>query len=187
MKIEQKLDSRKAALLLRRLADALEKNSDRTLPIGDEVVQFPLEPEIELEFEQDEDKAELEFEIKWQPLSRDNKKKRVPKFVIFKGDNDQWYFHLKASNNEIILASEAYKRKEGAEKGIKSIKTNASPANIEYRKSRAGQLYFVLKAANHEIIGVSQMYKRQSGAEKGAASVIENAPAAEVSYLDKDK
>lgn len=184
MNIEQRLDSGQAALLLRRLAEALEKNDSRTVAIGDEVVQFPIDPDIELEYEQDDDKAELELEIKWQPRKDDNKKKRVPKFEIFKGDDDQWNFHLKAPNNEIILASVAYKRKEGAEKGIKSVKTNAAVANIEYRRSRANQPYFVLKALNHEIIGVSQMYKRRAGAEKGAASVIENAPTAEITYLN---
>lgn len=182
MNVEQKLDYVQAAQLLRRLAEALEENENRTLSIGDEVVQFPIDLDIELEYEQDDDKAELEVEIKWHP--KDSKKtKRAPKFEIFKGKDDQWYFHLKAANNEIILASEGYKQKASAEKGIKSVKTNASIENIEYRQSRADQPYFVMKAVNHEIIGTSQMYKRRAGAEKGAASVIENASKAKITYL----
>lgn len=111
---------------------------------------------------------------------RRQQKEKPPKFELFKGENDQYYFHLKAGNGEIILASEAYKQKGSAEKGIASVKANAADDNFQYRRSRLNQPYFLLKAQNHEIIGTSQMYKRQAGAQKGAASVIKNAPIAEI-------
>ncbi len=179
MSIEKKLDNKQAAKLLRNLAEALEKEDNRTVSIGDEVVRFPTDLDIELEFEQDDEQAELELEIKWTL----QKGKRVPKFEMFKGEDAQWYFHLKAPNHEIILAGEGYKQKASAEKGIASVKSNADSSNIEYRISRANQHYFVLKAKNHEIIGTSQMYKRKAGAEKGVASVLKNAPTAEITCL----
>jgi uncharacterized protein YegP (UPF0339 family) len=39
-------------------------------------------------------------------------------------------FHLKAPNGEIIAVSHAYDTKAGAEKGIESVKTNASSATV---------------------------------------------------------
>lgn len=36
----------------------------------------------------------------------------------FKGKDGKWYFNLKASNNEIVMASEGYETEEGARAGI---------------------------------------------------------------------
>lgn len=63
-------------------------------------------------------------------------RKPKPRFVIFKGSNDQYYFHLKASNGEIIAASEGYKAKAGALNGIRSIKRNAVVADTIDSTSR---------------------------------------------------
>jgi amphi-Trp domain-containing protein len=180
MEIEKKLDREQTVVLLRQLADALEKNDNCTVSIGDEAIELPIDLDIELEYEQDADKAELEIEMKWLRIHHEDEEKRTGKFEIFKGADKQWYFHLKAANGEIILASEGYKRKQGAENGISAVKSNVDLENIEFRKSQANQPYFVLIAANGEIVGVSQMYKRQVGARKGAASVIKNAPAARI-------
>lgn len=180
MEIVKKLAREQAAALLRQLADALEKNDRSKVPIDDEAIELPVDIDIELEYEEDENEAELEIEMKWLMVSRKNEAKRTAKFELFKGADNQWYFHLKAANGEIILSSEGYKKKQGAENGIRSVKTNADIENIEFRTSRSNQPYFVLKAANREIIGTSQMYKRQLGAQKGAASVIENAPEARI-------
>ena len=56
----------------------------------------------------------------------------VPKYEIFKSEKDQqFYFHLKAGNGEIILASEGYVAKESAQKGIHSVGVNAPDAPVE--------------------------------------------------------
>lgn len=49
----------------------------------------------------------------------------MAKFIIKKAKSEfnQWYFTLKANNNEIILTSELYSSKQGAEKGIQAIKS----------------------------------------------------------------
>lgn len=52
------------------------------------------------------------------------------KFVVFKSKN-RWYFHLKASNGQIIADSEAYNTKQGALKGIASVQRFASSAIVE--------------------------------------------------------
>ena len=57
---------------------------------------------------------------------------QLPKYEIFKSDKDaQFYFHLRAGNGEIILASEGYTAKESAIKGILSVGANAPDAPIE--------------------------------------------------------
>lgn len=52
------------------------------------------------------------------------------KFEISKDKSGKFRFHLKAANGEIIAASQAYDTKAGVEKGIASVKANASAAKI---------------------------------------------------------
>jgi uncharacterized protein YegP (UPF0339 family) len=52
------------------------------------------------------------------------------KFEIFTDRKKQYRFRLKASNGEIIAASEAYETKAACLKDIKSIQKNAPAAQI---------------------------------------------------------
>lgn len=54
-----------------------------------------------------------------------------PKFQVFKGKDDQYYFHLKALNGEIICSGEGYTTKQNCLKGIHAIKEIALDAEIE--------------------------------------------------------
>ena len=56
------------------------------------------------------------------------------KFEVFKSKN-KWYFHLKASNGQIIADSEAYNTKQGALKGIASVQRFAGIAKIQVEDS----------------------------------------------------
>jgi uncharacterized protein YegP (UPF0339 family) len=106
------------------------------------------------------------------------------KFELKKSSSDQFRFNLKASNGEIILTSESYKTKSGAENGIASVKKNAPDDNrYERRTSTSNQPYFVLKAANGESIGKSEMYSSTTAMENGIASVKRNAPDAKIDDL----
>ncbi len=101
------------------------------------------------------------------------------KFDLRKLVNGQFFFTLHADNNEKILTSEMYTAKDGAEKGIASIKTNAAvDARFERRTSKAGKPYFVLKAANGEIIGTGEEYSSKEAMENGIAAVKSVAPSA---------
>ena len=106
------------------------------------------------------------------------------KFEIKKASDGQYLFHLKAGNGEVILASERYHEKRGAENGIASVRKNA-PMDERYdrRTSKSGQPYFVLKAGNHEVIGQSEMYSSEAARDKGIESVKKNAPDATLSDL----
>jgi len=53
-------------------------------------------------------------------------------FSIFKGVNDQYYFHLKAKNGEVILSSfEDYISEQGVKIGIDSVRRNATDAQVK--------------------------------------------------------
>jgi hypothetical protein len=102
-------------------------------------------------------------------------------FELKKAKDGQYYFHLKASNGQIILASEMYKEKSSAENGIASVKKNAAAdANYERKDTKNGQFMFNLKAANHQIIGTSETYKSTESRDHGIESVKTNAPSAPI-------
>jgi len=100
-------------------------------------------------------------------------------FEIKRAKDGQTFFHLKAANGQIILASEMYKAKESALNGIESVKKNA-PVADRYEKltSKNGKFYFTLKAANSQVIGNSEMYESESSRDNGIDSVMKNAPTA---------
>jgi len=106
------------------------------------------------------------------------------KFELKKSKSGQFMFNLKAANGQVILTSELYKAKAGAENGIASVRKNAgNDANFERKSSGKNEPYFVLKAANKEIIGKSEMYSSAASMENGIASVKTNAPDAKVEDL----
>lgn len=110
-----------------------------------------------------------------------------PKFEIFKGTNDHFYFHLKAGNGEVILASQGYTVKASAQNGVDSVAKNSDDeANFEKKESKDGRHYFVLHAANKQVIGNSQMYTTTSARDHGIDSVHENAVKADVIDLTRE-
>ena len=103
------------------------------------------------------------------------------KFELKKSTTGQYYFNLKAENGEVILSSEMYQSKEGAEGGIESVSNNAAlDERYERKVSVKDEPYFILKAANGEPIGRSEMYSTTAAMENGIASVKANAPEAMV-------
>lgn len=103
------------------------------------------------------------------------------KFEISKRKNEEFQFHLKARNGEIILTSEGYTTKNNCKKGIESVKKN-SPYDERYERkvSTNNKSYFNLKATNGEIIGTSQMYANEADRERGIEAVKRTAHDAEV-------
>jgi uncharacterized protein YegP (UPF0339 family) len=97
------------------------------------------------------------------------------KFEVFKGQDDQTYFHLRAGNGEIMLQSEGYVASGGALNGIESVRTNGRLAEqYEVLEAANGQQwYFRLKAANHEVIGWGEMYVSLSNAQRGVDTLVE--------------
>jgi uncharacterized protein len=102
------------------------------------------------------------------------------KFVLKKASNGQFHFNLNASNGQVILSSEMYKEKRGAENGIESVRKNAPDDGRYERKESGDQYFFVLKASNGQTIGRSETYKAKASMENGIESVKKNAPDAKV-------
>jgi len=104
------------------------------------------------------------------------------KFEIKESANGKFRFNLKAGNGQIILSSEAYESKQGAERGIESVRKNASDdSRYERKTAKNDEAFFVLKAGNGEPLGRSETYSTTSAMENGIESVKNNAPDAEFS------
>ena len=58
------------------------------------------------------------------------KKEKHPKFEMYTDKAGQFRFRLKATNGEIIAASEAYTTAAGCKNGIESVRTNSKDAVI---------------------------------------------------------
>ena len=103
-------------------------------------------------------------------------------FEIFQSDkNSKFYFNLKANNGQIILASQAYESKAGANTGIASVRENSTDdSKFERKTASNGKFHFVLKSGNGQVIGTSQMYASEAGMENGIESVKAHAPSASV-------
>ncbi|MCI8388628.1 MAG: YegP family protein [Clostridiales bacterium] len=105
-------------------------------------------------------------------------------------------FDLKASNGQVIAASEVYTSETSCLKGIESVKKNSAIANFEDQtveeivsavnpkfemyKDKNGEYRFRLKARNGEIIVTSEGYTAKASCENGIESVRKNAPEAEI-------
>lgn len=105
-------------------------------------------------------------------------------FEIYKDKAGEFRFRLKASNGEIVLASEGYKAKASCKKGIESVKKNAqSEASFEQTETKTGKARFNLRAANKQIIGTSQPYSSSSSCSNGIKCIMRDAPDAVVKDL----
>lgn len=103
------------------------------------------------------------------------------KFEVYKDKRGEFRFRLKASNGQIILASEGYKQKTSAMNGVSSVKKNApTDANYQRKETKSGGQMFNLLAGNKQVIGTSESYKSTSARDNGIESVKKNAPEATV-------
>lgn len=103
------------------------------------------------------------------------------KFEIFKDKKGEFRFRLRASNGEIVLASEGYKAKSSAKNGIASVQKNCGDAScFDKTKTRGGKFGFNLKARNRQIIGASQSYQTEKARDNGIKAVGRAAKGAKI-------
>ena len=101
-----------------------------------------------------------------------------PKYQIYAGKNDKFYFKLNAKNGQQVLASQGYADKRGCKNGIESVRTNApNDERFERKTSSDDRFFFNLLAGNKQIIGTSQMYASAASRDKGIDSVKANCDA----------
>ena len=94
------------------------------------------------------------------------------KFEVFAGADGDYYFRFVAANGEILLQSEGYATRQGADSGIDAVVASAPDTrNVEVLQAVDGQWYFTVKSANAEVVAVSEMYTSKPNAERGARTV----------------
>jgi len=94
-------------------------------------------------------------------------------FEVFEGNDGQFYFHLVAKNGEIVLQSQGYRTKDGAQKGLESVQANGtSEKNIDIVEANDGGFFFHVKAQNGEIVGRGQVFVSAANAGRGRATLI---------------
>lgn len=100
------------------------------------------------------------------------------KFQMYKSAaNGQYYYRLRASNNEIIQSGEGYTTKANCQNGIASVKQNCRSERFT-KTFAANQYGFNHHAANGEIIGRGEKYTTSASRDNGIAAVIREAPTA---------
>ena len=109
------------------------------------------------------------------------------KFEIFQSPkNKKFYFNLKARNGQVILQSQGYASKSGAQGGIKSVKNNCDNDALYDRKvAKNGKHHFNLLSKNKQIVGSSQMYASKASMENGIKSVKTVAPQATIETVER--
>lgn len=96
------------------------------------------------------------------------------RFETFKGQDNKTYFHLRADNGQIVLASQGYSSKSAAEGGITSVKKNGVDAtHFDVIEGANDQYTFRLLASNGKVIARAEMYASKSNALRAATTVRE--------------
>jgi uncharacterized protein YegP (UPF0339 family) len=99
---------------------------------------------------------------------------RKEQFEIFKGEDGQTYFRLRASNGEIMLSSEGYTALSGAQNGVDSVKTNGKlTASYQIFEAFDGAWGVRLVAGNGQIIARTETYASKSNAERAVSRLVE--------------
>ena len=104
-----------------------------------------------------------------------------PKYEIFKGKDEQFYFRLTASNGENILSSEGYASKQGAKNGIESVRNHAGKMDhFDKKETKDARPFFSVTAVNGQILGHSESYSSAGARDNGIASFMKLAGSAPV-------
>jgi hypothetical protein len=92
---------------------------------------------------------------------------------VFKGLDGQYYFHVRATNGQILAQSESYATRAGSVSGSASALANGAAASrYEIRDARDSQAYFVLKAANGELLAHSELFATRSNATRARDAFV---------------
>lgn len=89
------------------------------------------------------------------------------RFELFVGEDGKSYFRVRAGNGEIVLGSQSYATKQGAQKGIASVVTNgASASAYEVFEASDGEWGVRLVAKNGEVVARGELYASKSNATR---------------------
>jgi uncharacterized protein YegP (UPF0339 family) len=97
----------------------------------------------------------------------------TPRFFVFKGQDNKYYFNLRAANGQIVLQSQGYVQRSSALNGIQSVLTNGVlEQRYELHLAQNDQYFFTLEAANYQVIAHGETYVSLSNAERAVDRLI---------------
>lgn len=103
--------------------------------------------------------------------------REVGKYEVFQDRAKKFRFRLKASNGEVVLASQGYTKLATCVRGAISVQVNGSDASRFVRsKTKSGKFRFNLTAANNRVIGTSETYESERSLETGIRAVHKASP-----------
>jgi uncharacterized protein len=95
------------------------------------------------------------------------------KIDLYQSSDSQWRFRVLAGNGRVLLSSEAYVSKQGAENGIASVLENGvDPAQYQLNQAANGKWNLRLRAGNYEVIAFTQTYSTKSNATRAIGSCV---------------
>lgn len=99
------------------------------------------------------------------------------KFEVFKGSNEEHYFRLVDTKNNVILSGEGYKQKENMLNGIESIKKNLPlTTGVEKKESNDGKFFFNVKSTNGQVVGTSMGFDSAVTRDKWIGEIEKELP-----------
>ena len=108
-----------------------------------------------------------------QPVATSPAPKKA-RFELFKASTGKTHFRLRAGNGEVVLASEAYASKQGAQNGIASVLENGAFAErFDRIEGEDGEVRIRLLANNGETIAHGESYSSSSNASRAITRISE--------------
>ncbi|MFO0675678.1 MAG: YegP family protein [Polyangiaceae bacterium] len=99
---------------------------------------------------------------------------KAKRFETFLGEDGKYYFHLRAGNGEIVLASQGYATKSNATRAIATVKaTGIYPSNYEVVETIDGQWSVRLVSSNGAILARGESYVSKSNANRAIDTITE--------------
>lgn len=93
------------------------------------------------------------------------------KIQLVKEDN-LYYFNILANNGAILCASEDYTTRQGAIKGIETLKNAIKTGNCYIQKDKAGNYQFKIYSSANRLIAIGETYKTKQLAKSSAVSLV---------------
>lgn len=105
-------------------------------------------------------------------------------YVRQSNQNRQWFWRLRASNNEIVAWSgETYTTRQACRDAVDVVKSIAAVGSYERYTDVKGEYRWRLKARNGRIVAVSEGYVSPTSRDNSIAWMRANAPTASVDVI----
>lgn len=102
-----------------------------------------------------------------------------PKFQVFRGEDEKYYFRLNVADGDIILHSDGFRIREGAEKSIELVRLSVYHDDRFKRKiSLDGRYYFDILSMDKNILATSRMFETIQDCDRALGLVRDLAPKA---------